>query len=163
MPAVRGFSGVWFVGAEAVEFTGVIEGGLVAPTFFGDDVEDDRVVLLFEELEGSDQGADIVAIDRAVVAESEFFEEDAGDDEVFRAFLDPAGEFAEPLPGDFFEEAGGAIVEVFVGRAGRNAVKVAGDGADVFVDRPFVVVEDDDEPLGGFADVVERLEAWARR
>ena len=38
---------------------------------------------------------------------------------------------------------------------GLEGVKVAGDGTDVFVDRPFVVVEDDDETFGGFRDVVE--------
>ena len=40
-------------------------------------------------------------------------------------------------------------------------VEVGGDGADVFCDRPFVVVEDDDEPLGLRPRVVQRFVADA--
>ena len=46
-----------------------------------------------------------------------------------------------------------------VGRVGGDLVKIGGDGPDVFCDGPLVVVEDDDEFLGGFGDVVQRLVA----
>ena len=45
-----------------------------------------------------------------------------------------------------------------VGFAGHDSVKVTRDRADVLGDRPFVVVEHNDEPLR-LADVVERLVA----
>ena len=48
-------------------------------------------------------------------------------------------------------------MEVLVARIGDDVGEVLGDGADVLVDRPFVVVEDDDQPLGVRGDVVERL------
>ena len=41
---------------------------------------------------------------------------------------------------------------------GYDLVKIASDGADVAIDRPFVVVQDDDHALGLVSDVVERLE-----
>ena len=41
---------------------------------------------------------------------------------------------------------------------GDDAVEVAGDGADVAVDGPLVVIEDDDEALGLLGDVVEGFE-----
>ena len=42
-----------------------------------------------------------------------------------------------------------------------EVVEVAGDGSDVLVDGPLVVVEDDDEFAGGFGDVVECFERGA--
>ena len=44
---------------------------------------------------------------------------------------------------------------------GDDAVEVARDGADVAVDGPLVVVEDDDQALGLLGDVVERFEGNA--
>ena len=42
-----------------------------------------------------------------------------------------------------------------------EGVEILGDGSDVFVDRPLVVIEDDDEALGCFGDVVEGLQGGA--
>ena len=42
------------VGAEAVEFPGVVERGLIAAAFLGDDVKDDRLVKRLQVLEGAD-------------------------------------------------------------------------------------------------------------
>ena len=48
-------------------------------------------------------------------------------------------------------------MQVLVARVGDDVGQVLGDGADVLVDRPFVVVEDDHQPLGVVGNVVERL------
>ena len=37
-------------------------------------------------------------------------------------------------------------------------VEIIRNGADVFGDAPFVIVENADEPLGGVTDVIERFE-----
>ena len=42
-------------------------------------------------------------------------------------------------------------------RAGRDVVQIGRDRADVFRDRPFVVVQHDDKSLGLGLDVVERF------
>ena len=44
---------------------------------------------------------------------------------------------------------------------GHNAVEIAGHGADVTVDGPLVVIEDNDHALGMGVDVVERFECNA--
>ena len=44
---------------------------------------------------------------------------------------------------------------------GLEGVKILGDGSHVFVDGPLVVIQDDDEALGGFGDVVEGLQGGA--
>jgi hypothetical protein len=41
---------------------------------------------------------------------------------------------------------------------GDELVQVIGDGADIFGNAPFIVVEDANEAFGGVPDVVERLE-----
>ena len=51
----------------------------------------------------------------------------------------------------------GGVVEVLVVLVGDDAVEVASHGADVAVDGPLIVIEDDDEALGLRGDVVERL------
>ena len=161
-----GFAGFDLVGAEPVEFVRVGEGGFVAAAFFGDDVEDDGFVLGFEELERLDEEREIVAIDGAVVAEPEFLEDDGGEgwvreDEIFGAAFDASGHAADGFAGDFLDEGSCLLVEVGVGAVGRDGVEVLGDGADIFVDGPFVVVEDDDELFGGSGDVVECFEGGA--
>ncbi|OQB88588.1 MAG: hypothetical protein BWX86_02648 [Verrucomicrobia bacterium ADurb.Bin122] len=52
-------------------------------------------------------------------------------------------------------------METVVGGVGREPVEVARYRADVLGDRPFVVVENDDEALGRADDVVERLHGEA--
>src|SRR6185436_17609260 len=65
--------------------------------------------------------------------------------------------------GDFaFGESAQEALEIFrkliVGRVGDESVQVVGDGADVFGDAPFVIIEDADKTFGGLGDVVQGLE-----
>jgi hypothetical protein len=59
------------------------------------------------------------------------------------------------------DEFRGLFVQVRVGRVRGDFVEILRDGADVFCDRPFVVVEDDDEFFRRVGDVVQRLVADA--
>ena len=128
---------------------------------FGDDVKDDRLVEGLEMFEGADQQQQIVAINGPVVAQAEFLEEHVREEQVFRAFLDFVGEGAGGFACDFFDEIRSFRADGGKGVVGLEIGEVAGDRADVFIDRPFVVVEDDDEFAGGFRDVVERFEGGA--
>jgi hypothetical protein len=113
-------------------------------------------------LEGADQQRQVVAVDRAEVAQPEFLEEHVGEKQVLGAFLDLVGERAGGLAGDFLDEIRGLGAHGGVGVVGLEGVEVAGDGADVLVDRPLVVVEHDDE-----ARVVSAMllsaSRWGRR
>ena len=62
------------------------------------------------------------------------------------------------MAADRLDELGHLLVEVGVGGVGADLVEVGGDGADVPGDGPLVVVEHDDEALGGLSHVVEGLE-----
>ena len=71
------------------------------------------------------------------------------------------GECAGRLACDFFDklrrlgaDGGEDVVRLQI-------VEIAGDGTDILVDRPFVVIEHDYEPAGGSGDVVKSLERGA--
>jgi len=59
------------------------------------------------------------------------------------------------------EELFDVVVKLVVSAIGGEPVQGFGDGADVLGNRPLVVVQDDDETLGGGDDVVECFEGDA--
>ena len=133
------------------------DGRLVALALFRQDVEQDRFVLLLQKFEGPGEQRNVVPIDRTVVTEAEFFEDDARQEKAFHAFLDLVREVQHALAGDRLDEAAGFFVQVRVGRIGHDVVQVGRDRTDVLGDRPLVVVQDDDEALGLRPNVVQRF------
>jgi hypothetical protein len=113
-----------------------------------------------EKLEGLDQQRQVVAVDGAEVLEAELLKEDGGPQHALAASSARRATLIAVLPPKRsmrrVADRAGAVVLV-----GDDAVEVAGDGADVAVDGPLVVVEDDDHALGLLGDVVERLEGDA--
>ena len=57
------------VGAEAVELAGFVEGRLVPAPLLGDDVEDHRLVLALQVVEGLDEERQVVAVEGTEVAQ----------------------------------------------------------------------------------------------
>jgi hypothetical protein len=156
-----GVAGFGVVGPEAVKFLLGVDGGLEAAAFLRDGVEDDGLIEGLEELQGLDEHRHVVPVDGTVVAEAELFEDHAATNDAFGGLFGFARNVAGRLAAEFFEQAGGAVVETDVRGVGGDLVEVLGDGADVFVDRPLVVVEDDDHALGLRGDVVEGFKADA--
>ena len=60
--------------AEAVKFVRLFNGRLIAPAFFGKNVEQNRLILRFQKLKCPNQQRDIVPIDWTVVPQPQFFE-----------------------------------------------------------------------------------------
>src|SRR4051812_26411454 len=60
--------------SQPVEFVRLRDGRLVALAFLGQNMEQDRLVLSLQKLEGADEQRNVMAIDRAVITEAEFFE-----------------------------------------------------------------------------------------
>ena len=103
-----------------------------------------------------------MAVDRPEVAQAQLLEQARAEQEILGLDLPLAPEAVEVVaPGQPREELLRLVVQLVVGRAGAEAVEIAGDGPDVLGDRPFVVVEDDDQPLRAGDDVVEGLEGDA--
>ena len=118
---------------------------LVAAALFGNDMEHHRFVDGFQMLECFHQQADIMTVDRPVITHAEFLEKDVGEQQILRALLDLVGKIAHRLAGDFLHKIGGLVAHRRIGRVGLQGVEVLGDGADVFIDRPLVVIENHDE------------------
>ena len=120
-------------------------------------MEQHRLALCLEELEGADQRPDVVPVDGAVIAQAQVLEEHAGNDQVLDPGLHLVGQLDGALAGEPFDEVRRLLVEVGIGWMRGDPVEVMGDCADVLGDGPFVVVEHDDEALGRGGHVVERL------
>jgi hypothetical protein len=162
---VAGFGGtvVDLIGSESVELAGIVDGGLIAPALLGDDVEDDGFVERLEMLEGSNKKRQVVAVDGAVVAQSEFLEEHVR--ERAGSWHPPPfwREVAGCLAGDAFDEVRGLGTHGCEGVMRLEIVEVSRDGTDVLVDGPLVVIQHDDELASRLRDVVERFEVWGRK
>ena len=71
------------------------------------------------------------------------------------------GEFARGFSADPLEKLRGVLVQVRVGGVRDDAVEVVRNRADIFCDRPLVVVKNDDQALGCGGDIVERFKSNA--
>ena len=120
-----------------------------------------RFVLRLQKFEGADQQRNIVTIDRSVITQTELLEDHTRHEQVFHAFFDLVREVQRGLASDRLNEFARLFVQILEGRVRDDVVQVGGNRADVFRDRPLVVVEHDDEALRLRLDVVERLVADA--
>src|ERR1700758_5111380 len=74
---------------------------------------------------------------------------------MFHPFLDLGRKSLYEPAADHFHELSRFVVQMTVRVAGLNPVKIAGDGADILRDRPFVVVQDNNEAFGMVGNVIE--------
>src|SRR5215472_1105535 len=122
----------------------LFERWLEAAALLRDGVKDDGAVELLEDAEGLDEQRKVVAVDGAVVAEAELLEDHAATDDALGGLLGLARDVARGFAAELFDEASGAVVQADVSGVGRDLVQVLGDGADILVDGPLVVVEHND-------------------
>ena len=155
------FSGIVGVRADAVIFLLLGDADVETLALLREDVEQQRLLVVLGEIERLDQLRQIVAVDRAVVGEAHLLENQAramaGGEQALDHALGLERELLAGLAGETLHELFHAAMQVLVARIGDDVGEVFRDGADVLVDGPLVVVEDDDEPLGVRGDIVERL------
>ena len=96
-------------------------------------------------------------VDRAEVFKVKLLKQHRGPEQALGGFLGAPRHVAHGLAGDPLQHARRRGVQVLVMFVGHHAVKVARDRAHVAVDRPLVVVEHHDQPLGLPGDIVQRL------
>ena len=102
-----------------------------------------------------------MTVDRTVVVKTELFKDHAAANDALGGLFGLACDVTDGLAAKLLEQAGHAIVQGDVGGVGRDLVEVLGDGPDVFVDGPLVVIQNDDEAFGLRGDVVEGFVADA--
>jgi hypothetical protein len=88
-----------------------------------------------------------VAVDGAEVLQAELFKQHGGPEQSFGGFFRATRHGEGGFAAEALEDAMGLVVQILVMLVGDDPMEVAGDGADVAVDGPLVVVEDDDQPL----------------
>src|ERR1700749_4173070 len=74
---------------------------------------------------------------------------------MFHPFFDLGRKLLHELAADHFYELSRFVVQMTVRVAGLNPVKITGDGADILRDRPFVVIQDNNEAFGMVGNVIE--------
>ena len=145
-----------------MEFFGMLDGGFEAFAFFCQDVDEDGHVAMLREFEILLERVEIVAVNGAEVAETKLLEERRLDEEVLGLALPFGVNAVHFYPGrEALEEGLDVVMELVVDRVGADAVQVTGNGADIFCDRPLIVVEDHDQAFRGGDDVVEGFEGNA--
>ena len=154
-------AGLRIVGTEAVEFLLPFERGLKAASLLREHVEQNWVVEGLEEFEGLDEQRDVVAVDGAEILQAKFFKHHGGPEKALGGLFGAADDFDRGLAAEALDEMRGLVVQVLVALVGDNAMKVTGDGADIAIDGPFIVIEDNDHALGLRGDVIHRFEGNA--
>ena len=152
-----GVAGLRIVRPEAVKLLYLLQRRLETAALLRQDVQQHRHLLALEKLECADQQLDVVAVERTVVVKPELLEEHGGPQQALRCLLGLAYNFRGSFAAEALDQTAGARVQVVVVLVGHHLVKIAGNSADITVDGPLVVVEDNDQALGLLADVVQRL------
>ena len=146
-------------GSGAVKLLRMRDRRLESFALLGQDVDDDRHVAVLRKLEVLLERLQIVSVHRPQVAQPEFFEQRRLDEEVLRLAL-PL--HVHPIHlharGEALEERLHVVMELVVRLVRADPVEVIRDRPDILRDRPLVVVEDHDQPLGRADDIVQRLE-----
>ena len=102
-----------------------------------------------------------MSVDGAVITNPEIIENDARGEKALQARFSLVGEFASRLSPDPLHKAGGIFVQMDIARIRDQAVEVIRHGTHIFRDRPFVVIEDNDEFFRGGGDIVKSFETHA--
>ena len=130
-------------------------GGLVAFSFDGQQMEEDRAVRR-QFWQDAAEFADVVAVDGTEIAKPKFLEENAiGHEEAFEGVFCAAEEAFECR--EAFTTGTDGAADAVVETAGKDAVQAFTEGADVRRNRHLVVVQDDQQLFAGRRDVVESL------
>ena len=152
-------AGLRIEGAGAMELLRILEGRAQAPTLFGADVQQHGALGVFAEAQVLLDRREVVAIDGSDVTDAILLEERGiARVPILHVPLEAAPEIEE-LGADARppQEALQPLLRLVVGTRDDQLVQDLGDRPDVAVDRPLVVVQDDDQALRRVRGVVERL------
>ncbi len=105
-----------------MKFVRLLDGRFVTFAFFGENVQQHRLVLSFQKFKRPDQQRNVVPVDRSVVTQAQFLENDARHDQTFHAFFDFMSELHRRFAGNRLYELTRFFVQMRERRAGRDPV-----------------------------------------
>ena len=108
--------------AETVKFVGLFNGRFVPFAFLGENVQQHRLFLRLQKLEGLCQQRDIVSIDGSVVAQTEFLENNAGYQQPLHAFFHFVRELHAGFSKNRLDEIARLIVQMRISGIRHDAV-----------------------------------------
>src|SRR5262249_50806254 len=117
----------------------------------------DRFVLRFQKFECPDEQRNVMSIDWPVITQAELLENDTRDEQSFYALLNFMRKLRNGFARNGLDETPGLLMKMSERGAGDDSVQVICDRADVFRDRPFIVVEHNDEAFCVRFDVIKRF------
>ena len=163
------FAGLGIVRAESVKFLRLLQCGIIAFAFFREHMQHHGMIAVLRVLKALHHQGEIMAVQWPEIANTEFLENHTagraaaavnqhrrfmaeratshlGLERAFRAVAQAHGKV--PFR-QFLHQFRQVIMQSVVAGVGDNFIEVLGDGADVFVNAPLVIIEDADEFLGG--------------
>src|SRR5439155_7543362 len=143
----RSLAALDLVFAETVEFIRLLERRGVSLAFLGENVQQHRLFLRLQKFECPGQQWNIVAVNWAVITQAQLLEDDTRHEQAFDAFLHFVCDVYARFPKNRLDKVASLIVQMRISRIRDDAVQVISYRADVFRDRPLIVVEHDDETL----------------
>ena len=124
-------------------------------------MEQERMVVVLRKIERLDQVRQIVAINRPVVGKAHLLENQArpmpGREQALDRALRLQRELLARLAAETLHQLFHAAVQVRIARVRHDIRQVLRNRAHVLVDRPLVVVQDDNQPLRMRRNIIERL------
>ncbi len=139
----------------------LVVGGLgvdVALALLGDGVDQHRLVVhRLDVLQHGDQVAEIMTVDRTDVVEAQLLEEGAAGRHAAGVFLGLAGGVLQLARQDGAGDRLAELAQRPIGAAGHQLGQIGAHPAHRRGDGHLVVVQDDDQPVGGLGGLVHRL------
>ena len=160
-----------------MKFLRRFQGGIVALTFFGEYMQHHRVLAFLGVFQRLDHQRQIMAIQRTDITNAQLLKQHTTRRATaavgqYRGFMRQCTlrhlrlECAfRPRPepnckialGQFLNQIRQIIMQPVVARVGDDLVQVLGNGSDVFINAPFIVIENANEFLSCVRNIVQRL------
>ena len=105
-----------------MKFVRLFDSRFIAFAFLGENVQQHRLLLRLQKLKCPDQQRDIVPIDRPIVTQSKFLEDDARHNKGLDAFFDLMRELRYGFAGNRPNEIARFVVQMRKRWTGRDAV-----------------------------------------
>ena len=158
-PEAKGFRlpGLEVIGTQTMKLFLLLQGGLKPFAFLGKHMQQDRSLLGLQKLESFDQRRDVMAVNRTVVLQAQFFKNHARPEHALGSFFRLPGHQQRLFAAHLLDESSRLFMQMIVLRIGDDLMKITGDRAYVLIDGPLIVIQHNQHPPSVMRNIVEGL------